>query len=213
MTVTVNVPAVMESDAKMLLVCIETATVESDEEYLTLTNALGQMKKRRNAYEADRIKLKKPVLQLGKDIEEIFRTPLLILHSAIALGKQKLLAYDAIKRAEAGANAALANAAGEVQAGAEAAKREAEEAVAVVPRAAMTAAAAAQFASRAQVPAVLGNSQRRSRPMSWGWRVTDIDKIAPKWYTLDVRAIDKVMAEHGGDSLALLGEGFDVMSE
>jgi hypothetical protein len=42
LTVTVNVPAVMESDAKMLLVCIETATVESDEEYLTLTNALGQ---------------------------------------------------------------------------------------------------------------------------------------------------------------------------
>ena len=47
------------------------------------------------------MKLKKPILQLGKDMEEMFRTPLLILHDAIYIGKQKLLAYDAIKRAEA----------------------------------------------------------------------------------------------------------------
>jgi hypothetical protein len=129
LTVTVNIPSVMESDAKVLQSRVESATVESDEGYLALTNVLGQMKNRRDTYEADRVRLKKPVLQLGKDIEEMFRTPLLILHSAIHLGKQKLLAYEAIKRAEA---ALAANTVGELQAGAAAVKREAEEAVTVV---------------------------------------------------------------------------------
>ena len=102
LTVTVNIPSVMESDAKVLQARVESATVEYDQSYLTLTDFLGQVALRRTALEADRVKLKKPVLQLGKDIEEMFRTPLLILHDAIYLGKQKLLAYDELKRAEAG---------------------------------------------------------------------------------------------------------------
>jgi len=49
--------------------------------------------------------------------------------------------------------------------------------------------------------------------MSWGWRVTDMDKIDPKWLRLDDKAINQAVAEHKGDSLAVLGEGFDVMYE
>jgi hypothetical protein len=83
----------------------------------------------------------------------------------------------------------------------------------VAPRAAATASSAAQFTVQARVPVVHGNSQRRARPMSWGWRVTDMDKIDPKWLRLDDKAINKAVAEHKGDSLAVLGEGFDVMYE
>ena len=126
------------------------------------------------------MKLKKPVLQLGKDIEEnVSHAAAASLHVAIDIGKQKLIAYDAIRRAPA---ALAANAAGEVQAGGEAVKCEAEEAAVVAPKAAATAAAAAQITAQAQVPVVLGNSQRRVRPMSWGWRVTDIDKIDRRWH-------------------------------
>ena len=64
-----------------------------------------------------------------------------------------------------------------------------------------------------KAPVVDGNLQRRARPMSWGWRVTDIDKIDRKWLRLDEKAISKAVAEHKGDSLAVLGEGFDVMYE
>jgi hypothetical protein len=208
LTVTVNIPSVMESDAMGLQARVESATVASDADYLILSDFLGQLALRRTALEADRVKLKKPVLQLGKDIEEMFRTPLLILHVAIDIGKQKLLAYDAIKRAEA---SLAANAVGEVQAGAEAVRLESGEAVAVAPRAAVTAAGAAQFTAQTKV--VVGNSQRRARPMSWGWRVTDIDKIDRKWLRLDEKAINKAVAEHKGDSLAVLGDGLDVMYE
>jgi hypothetical protein len=208
LTVTVNIPSVMESDAKAVQARVESAAVASDADYLTLTDFLGQLALRRTALEADRVRLKKPILQLGKDIEEMFRTPLLILHVAIDIGKAKLLAYDAVKRAEAEAKAALAaNAAGEVPAGAEAVKREAEEAVSVTPRAAAKVATAAQFTAQAQVPVVVGYPQRRARPMSWGWRVTDMDKIDRKWLRLDEKAINQVVAEHKGDSLAVLGEG------
>ena len=113
LTVTVNIPSVMESDAKVLQARVESATVEDDKGYMALTDFLGQVKLRRGAIEADRVRLKKPVLQLGKDIEEMFRTPLLILHVTIDIGKQKLFAYDAIKRAEAEAEAREATTASE----------------------------------------------------------------------------------------------------
>lgn len=203
LTVTVNIPSVMESGAKVLQARIESATVKSDQNYLTLTDFLGQVALRRTALEADRVKLKKPVLQLGKDIEEMFRTPLLILHDAIYLGKQKLLAYDELKRAEAAAAA-------------EAQVREAttkSEAVAVTPRASASAAAAASFTALVKAPVPVGNSQRRARPMSWGWRVTDVDKIDRKWLRLDEKAINQAVAEHKSNSLTVLGEGFDVMYE
>ena len=158
------------------------------------------------------MRLKKPVLQLGKDIEEMFRRPLLILHVAIDIGKAKLLAYDATKKAEAEA-ALAAQAAAEAQAREEATKCESGEAVAVVLRAAATAAAAPQVTAHTQAVVVVGHSQRRARPMSWGWRVTDIDKIGRKWLRLDEKAINQAVAEHKGDSLVVLGEGFDVMYE
>ena len=201
LTVTVNVPSVMESDAKAMQARVESATVKSDADYLTLTDFLGQAALRRTALETDRVKLKKPVLQLGKDIEEMFRTPLLILHVAIDIGKQKLLAYDAVQRAEAEAETR------------EATTKSETEAVAVVPRAAATAGAAAHFTAQMKAPAVVGDSQRRGRPRSWDWRVTDIDKIDRKWLRLDEKAIARAVAEHKGDSLAILGEGFDVMYE
>src|SRR5579872_6612200 len=97
LSVTVNIPSVMESDAKGFQARVESATVASDQDYLTLTDFLGRVALRRTALEADRVRLKKPVLQLGRDIEEMFRTPLVILHVAIDIGKAKLLAYDAIK--------------------------------------------------------------------------------------------------------------------
>jgi hypothetical protein len=81
------------------------------------------------------------------------------------------------------------------------------------PTAPARAAAAAQFTAQAQVPVVLGNSQRRNRPMSWQWNVTDFSKIDRKWLRLDEKAINQVVAEHRGDSLAILGKGFDVMFE
>jgi hypothetical protein len=137
LTVTVNIPSAMESDAMAVQVRVESAAVKSDADYLTLTDFLGQVALRRTALEADRVKLKKPVLQLGKDIEEMFRTPLLILHVAIDIGKQKLLAYDAAKRAEAEAKTREATT-----------KSEAGEAVAVAPRAAATVSAAAHFTAQ-----------------------------------------------------------------
>ena len=85
--------------------------------------------------------------------------------------------------------------------------------MAVAPRAAATAAAAAQITAQTQVPVVLGNSQRRSRPMSWGWRVTDIDQDRPQVAYLNEQAINKVVAEHKGNSLPELGEGFGMMYE
>lgn len=101
----------------------------------------------------------------------------------------------------------------EAQGREEATKRVAGEGLAVAPRAVATVAAAAQFTAQAQVSVVLGSSQRHSRPKSWQWRVTDFSKINRKWLPVNESAINKAVAEHKGDSLAVLGEGFEVMYE
>jgi hypothetical protein len=207
LTVTVNMPGPIEDDAKALLVRIESALVESDEGYTALANALDDLKRRRDDHQNERIDLKKPVAALSRVIDAKFQAPIGILDSAIYIGKQKLVAYDNLKEVQADAQAAA-----EAQAREEAPKREAE-AVAVAPRAAATAAAVAQVMGQAQFPVVLGNPRRRTRQMSWQWRVTDFSKIDRKWLCCDERVINKAVAEHKGDSFAVLGEGIEVKYE
>lgn len=150
LTVTVKVPSVMEADAKVLLVRIESATVESDEGYIVLTDALTQVKRRRDAYEAERVEVKKPVLALGKTLEKLYGAPLAILDSALFIGKQKLLAFDALKKAQAEAQRALdAAAAALALAAEEKLKREAAEAVARAQQASAAASQAAQVIAEA----------------------------------------------------------------
>jgi hypothetical protein len=101
LTVTVNVPAAMESDTKVVLVRIEQATIESDDGYIALSEALVQAKRRRDAYECDQRALKKPVTALARAIDAKFQAPIGILDSAIYIGKQKLIAYQNLKRTTA----------------------------------------------------------------------------------------------------------------
>lgn len=150
LTVTVNISSVMEADAKVLKARIESATVESDEGYITLTDALGQVKRRRDAWAAEKKKVKAPALELCKTLETLYETPIGILDAVILGGKAKLLAYDALKKAEADAKAALAaQALAEAATREEEAKRVAAEAVALAARTATAAAQAAQASAEA----------------------------------------------------------------
>jgi hypothetical protein len=101
LTVTVNMPGALEDDAKALLVRIEKALVESEEGYTALTNALDDLKRRRDDHQNERIDLKKPVAALSQVIDAKFQAPIGILNSAIYIGKQKLIAYQNLKRAAA----------------------------------------------------------------------------------------------------------------
>lgn len=160
-TVTVNVPSVMEADAKLFLVRIESATVESDEGYGALTDALTQVKRRRDAYEAERVDVKKPVLALGKKLEALYQAPIGILDSALFIGKAKLLAYDALKRAEAELQRARdAEAAALALAQEEALKRVAAEAVATAQQASAAASQAAQVIAEAATKEVSVDNER-----------------------------------------------------
>jgi hypothetical protein len=121
--------------------------VETDEGYTALTNALDDLKRRRDDHQNERIDLNKPVAALSRVIDAKFQAPICILDSAIYIGKQKLVAYDKLKRVQADAQAAT-----EAQAREEATKREAGEGTAVAPRTAATA----QETAQAPVPVVLG---------------------------------------------------------
>ncbi len=49
--------------------------------------------------------------------------------------------------------------------------------------------------------------------MSWQWNVTDFTKIDRKWLTVNDKLVNKVVAQHKGEALNVLGEGFGVMYE
>ena len=72
---------------------IDRMTINNNEDYVAAADLLGDLIEKQNQLETLRKKLKKPVLEMGKNIEEMFRSPSSVLTECKQIINKKMLQY------------------------------------------------------------------------------------------------------------------------
>ena len=82
------------ADAQLMLSVAQAFAIDCEEAYLSAGEELRAIKKKYNEIEAVRVDLKKPVLEAGKKIDEMFRPALDTLRAAEAACKKEMMRWQ-----------------------------------------------------------------------------------------------------------------------